>query len=72
MLLTIPWFLSVVGGRVNIDPDTQQPRYRAPKLTPPNSFHLTLTGVALSPLVHLEAYVMVLTCLSYLILQVSL
>jgi hypothetical protein len=38
MLLTLPWFLSIVGGRVNIDPVTLLPNYRSPKLTPPDRY----------------------------------
>jgi len=33
MLLTVPWFLSILGGRVNLD-QRGEPRYKAPKLTP--------------------------------------
>lgn len=70
MLLTIPWFLSIVGGRVNVDPKTGKAVYKTPKLTPPDSLSLTETGVALSPAVNNGAYVMILTAVSYLILQV--
>jgi hypothetical protein len=28
MLLTIPWFLSIVGGRVHIDPTNGEPVYK--------------------------------------------
>lgn len=42
MLLTIPWILSIYGGRVDMDPATGRPTYsRRPKLTPGNN---TLTG----------------------------
>lgn len=71
MLLTVPWFLSIVGGRVNIEPFTRQPNYKnVPKLYPPHYFDLHYTGVAISPLVHTEAYIMLLTALTYLVLQI--
>jgi hypothetical protein len=28
MLLTIPWAMSIIGGRVNIDPHTQEANYK--------------------------------------------
>eukprot|EP01033_Poteriospumella_lacustris_P008661 gene8662-6230_t len=70
MVLIIPWFLSVVGGRVNIDPKTGRPNYKAPKLNPPNYFHLTETGVVISPEVNKTAYMVLATSVSYLLLQV--
>lgn len=69
MLLTIPWFLSVLGGRVNIDATTKLPRYKAPKLTPPENMSLTETGVAIAPAVNIGAYIMMGTCVTYLLLQ---
>lgn len=69
MLLTIPWFLSVLGGRVNIDPTTKLPRYKAPKLTPPENMSLTETGVTIAPAVNVGAYIMIGTSITYLLLQ---
>ncbi len=53
MLLTVPWFLSVVAGRVNIDSRTGLCVYKCPhgfsswsKLMPRNNFSLTGTGVS--------------------------
>jgi len=68
MVLIIPWFLSIIGGRVNIVNST--PSYKAPKLDPPNFYHLTQTGVAISPAVHKAAWMMALTSISYFLLQV--
>ena len=35
MLLTIPWALAIIYGRVNIDPATNIPNYKgSPKLQP--------------------------------------
>jgi len=70
MLLTIPWYLSVVGGRVNIDPDSKLPSYRAPKLTPPDRFSFTETGITVSKLVNAASYTMLITSVGYFLLQV--
>eukprot|EP01031_Cornospumella_fuschlensis_P038326 gene38326-46576_t len=70
MLLTVPWFLSIIGGRVNIDPKTNLANYKAPKLSPPNRMHLTGTGVSVSPAVNKGAYIVLLTAVSYFLLQV--
>lgn len=71
MLLTMPWFLSILGGRVNLDPTTRQPLYKnIPKLDPPGNFDLFNCGISLSKMVHMEAYVMMLTSLTYLVIQV--
>jgi hypothetical protein len=56
MLLTMPWFLSILGGRVNLDPKTRLPNYKgSPKLDPGNS-DLFNSGVTISKMVHMEAY----------------
>ena len=48
MLLTIPWILSIMGGRVDMDKSTGLPTYsKRPKLTPGNN-SLTGSGVLLS------------------------
>ena len=69
MLLTIPWYLSILGGRVNIDPKTGAPRYKSPKLNPDNN-SLTGSGVSLSPSVNVGAYIMIATSVTYLLLQI--
>ncbi len=53
MLLTLPWFLSVLAGRVNIDAVSGLCVYKggfiyrtSSKLTPKNSFNLLGTGVS--------------------------
>ena len=69
MLLTVPWFLSIVGGRVNID-SRGEPRYKAPKLTPPENFSLTGTGVSVSKSVNIAAKFVYATAVIYLLLQV--
>jgi hypothetical protein len=70
MLLTMPWYLSILGGRVNLDPKTRLPNYKgSPKLDPGN-FDLFNSGVTISKMVHMEAYIMLLTAMTYLVLQV--
>mmetsp|Transcript_15141 Transcript_15141/g.25256 ORF Transcript_15141/g.25256 Transcript_15141/m.25256 type:complete len:499 (-) Transcript_15141:249-1745(-) len=67
----MPWFLAVMGGRINLDPETYTPNYRGrPKLNPPDNFNLWMTGVSISSMVHVEAYVMLFTSLTYLLVQV--
>lgn len=76
MLLTIPWFLSIVGGRVNLDAEGK-PTYRKPKgapsgwskLTPPGYFSLFETGVHCDDIITKGGYIMLLTAISYLIIQ---
>jgi hypothetical protein len=48
MLLTIPWFLSILGGRVDLD-SQGRPNYRKnPKLSPENLWSLQTSGIALA------------------------
>jgi hypothetical protein len=71
MLLTIPWFLSILGGRVNIDPQTGLPNYRnSPKLYPKDNYSLTETGITLNKVVNNTAYVILFTAIGYFLLQV--
>lgn len=70
MVLTIAWFLSVLGGRVNIDANTKKPRYKAPKLDPPANMSLHETGVALSPSVNIAARTVLISCATYLLIQI--
>ena len=70
MLLTIPWFLSVFGGRVTIIDG--KPNYKGrPKLLS-HSFisSLTNTGVQLNQYVYVGGYIMIGTAFTYLFLQV--
>ena len=69
MLLTIPWFLSILGGRVNLD-QSGTPRYRSPKLSPPENYSLTGTGVSISKSVNTTAKFVYATAVIYLLLQV--
>lgn len=77
MLLTLPWFLVVLAGRVSIRNGV--PTYKRPpgadqtweKLDPPGNFSLTGTGVGLGSMLHTNARIMLLTMLGYAIIQGS-
>jgi hypothetical protein len=66
MLLTVPWFLSIMGGRVDVVNGV--PQYKAPKLAERCSF--LETGVSVSPVVNARSLVMLLTAIPYLVLQI--
>ena len=68
MLLTAPWFLSVMGGRVNVVDGKAV--YKAPKLTPPNFFSWTETGVAVSENINTGGLLMAVTSIPFLIIQI--
>ncbi|CAM9382036.1 unnamed protein product [Chrysoparadoxa australica] len=77
MLLTLPWFLSVYAGRVNLDKETGQAVYRRPrwakrewqKLSPPGNASLYRTGVTGSHDLAIGGALMMITALSYFIIQ---
>lgn len=77
MLLTLPWFLSIVSGRVSIDKKTKKLRYKAPqdapstweKLDPNEDSPLFHTGVSIGPAIADNAKIMLITCISYIIIQ---
>lgn len=70
MLLTIPWFLSILAGRVNIRADgVLTYHHRGRKLTPPNNFSLSRTGVQPESMVRISGRIMMLTAISYLVIQ---
>ena len=72
MLLTIPWGLSIYGGRVDLDADGV-PDYRArPKLTPKRTFkdELEKTGVSITEPVSQGAIIMIFTTIPYFLIQV--
>jgi Ca2+/Na+ antiporter len=71
MLLTVPFALSVYGGRVDIVDGA--PNYMGkPKLTEHGSLskELTNTGVTLTDAVHRGATIMILTTLPYFMIQI--
>lgn len=72
MLLTVPWALSVYGGRVDLD-ENGTPQYLGkPKLTPKTNpkDELYHTGVSLSEAVKHGAVIMALTTIPYFLIQV--
>ncbi len=72
MLLTIPWFLSLWAGRVDLvngSADTTYKRAAARRLT--NGWSLTTTGVSVKPIIKKNAYMMLATGFPcYLIIQI--
>eukprot|EP00403_Amphidinium_massartii_P019308 CAMPEP_0178412988 /NCGR_PEP_ID=MMETSP0689_2-20121128/22298_1 /TAXON_ID=160604 /ORGANISM="Amphidinium massartii, Strain CS-259" /LENGTH=563 /DNA_ID=CAMNT_0020034251 /DNA_START=98 /DNA_END=1789 /DNA_ORIENTATION=- len=76
MLLTLPWFLAILSGRVNIVDG--KPTYKRPagadpswtKLDPPTNLSLLSTGVAVTQELKTNAKTMCMTCLAYAIIQV--
>jgi Ca2+/Na+ antiporter len=67
MLLTIPWFLSILGGRVNIDADGNCMYARRMSVT---GSPYDQTGVPNSPIVKKTALLMIGSALLYLVIQV--
>ncbi|CAN8077028.1 unnamed protein product [Agarophyton chilense] len=69
MLLTIPWFLSILAGRVNLRPGGV-PMYRQrPKLSPPNNLDLDRTGIEAKGMVQTAGRTMLITSISYIVIQ---
>lgn len=69
MLLTIPWFLSIIGGRVDLD-SRGRPNYRKnPKLSPENNWKLHTSGISLNGSVQSCAWIMLGTSITYILLQ---
>lgn len=79
MLLTCPWFVAVVCGRVNMKkgmPVYKRPASESPdtweKLTPAGNLSLLGTGVGIGDEVRSNAVIMVVTLLGYLIIQLPM
>jgi len=69
MLLTIPWFLAIYYGRVNLNNGV--PNYcHKPKLSPPGYASPTGTGVKVGRQIAANSKVMVATAVLYLIAQI--
>ena len=72
MLLTIPWFLSIYGGRVNINSAGNASYKDSPKLRADNTSacgSLDTAGVAVTGGVKTGAKMMLMSTVSYLLLQ---
>lgn len=77
MLLTLPWVIGVVAGRVTLK-DGKTPTYQRPadanaatwnKLEPPEDFSLMNTGVGYGKEINEGAKIMLITLIPYLIIQ---
>lgn len=78
MLLTVPWALSVYGGRVNLVGERKIPNYKgSPRLDPEfvanpwSKESLVGTGVAIPPEVRSGAGIMIGSTITYLVIQTS-
>jgi len=70
MLLTLPWFLSIYGGRVDLDETHKKPLYnKTPKLTKPLCA-LTATGIKFNEEIQTNANIMLVTALAFLFIQI--
>mmetsp|Transcript_13106 Transcript_13106/g.18843 ORF Transcript_13106/g.18843 Transcript_13106/m.18843 type:complete len:401 (-) Transcript_13106:169-1371(-) len=72
MLLTVPWGLSIYGGRVDLDANGYPDYRKSPKLTKKSSFtqELTKTGVIISDAVSNGSKIMIITTIPYFLIQV--
>ena len=69
MLLTVPWFLSILAGRVDIEGGEcvyKRPK-GVPKLTPGRG--LTQSGVSPDSAVPVSCRIMIASCISYIVIQ---
>lgn len=69
MLLTLPWLLSVVAGRVDVGAKGDPVYHKLPRLTTKQRFSLS-TGVLAGSSVATSANIMLLTAVSFVIIQV--
>jgi len=68
MLLTIPWFSSLIAGRVSLDENGKGMYNKKEKLIEPK-WSLTRTGTNVKPGLRWSAIIMIITSLSYLLIQ---
>mmetsp|Transcript_2518 Transcript_2518/g.6348 ORF Transcript_2518/g.6348 Transcript_2518/m.6348 type:complete len:599 (+) Transcript_2518:81-1877(+) len=69
MLLTLPWFLAIYGGRVDLDDTHTKPLYtKTPKLTKPLCA-LNATGIKFNEEIQTNANIMLVTALAFLFIQ---
>jgi len=69
MLLTVPWFMSVVAGRVTIEEDMHLRYTHKNKLTEETKWSLTEAGVSVGEPIRNTARLMLLTAISYVVIQ---
>lgn len=74
MLLTVPWGLSVLAGKVDLVPDASGnpiANYKGhPKLDPESGIYSSTAGVTVTKEIKHAAYVMMLTTIPYFFIQV--
>jgi len=68
MLLTIPWFFSLIAGRVSLDEHGVGAYKKKEKLTEPK-WHLLRTGTNVKGGLRISAFIMIITSFSYLLIQ---
>jgi len=68
MLLTIPWFFSLLAGRVSLDSDGTGYYKKKEKLVAPK-WSLLHTGTNVKPGLRYSAFMMIITSISYLLIQ---
>lgn len=69
MLLTVPWFLAVLAGRVNLRADGEPQYSHKPRLWPANNMSLNRTGVEPKGMVREAGRYMLITSISYVVIQ---
>lgn len=69
MLLTIPWFLSIIGGRVDVDSQGRANYRKNPKLSAENTWSLYGAGISVGGSVQSGAWIMLGTSATYFLLQ---
>ena len=68
MLLTVPWFFSLLAGRVSLDENGTGAYRKKEKLVPPR-WSLWRTGTNVKPGLRISALIMIITSVSYLLIQ---
>jgi len=68
MLLTIPWFFSLLAGRVSLDENGVGAYRKKEKLSDPK-WHLWRTGTNVKAGLRVSAIIMIITSVSYLLIQ---
>jgi len=68
MLLTIPWFFALIAGRVSLDENGVGAYKKKEKLTDPK-WHPWRTGTNVKPGLRMSGIIMIITAISYLLIQ---
>jgi len=75
MLLTVPWFVAILGGRVDLHPQTRKPIYfrtahaMQGKLSPENQWSFTMSGISIVHGIRRTALIMVVTTTPLIVAQ---